>query len=341
MISYMRQEIDEAGDAIERQLGHNAVRLTELGARLRALDPPLVATIARGSSDCCALYLKYLVEIVSGVPCASIGPSIATLYRTAMRLQGSVSIAISQSGRSPDIVDMQRAARRAGALAVAFVNDVASPLAEETEVLLPLAAGVEHSVAATKSMIAGLAAGASLVAAWREDRQLAAALSGLPDILRGQTAAPPAAMLEQLAKARNAFVLGRGATLAIAAEAALKLKETCAIHAESYSAAEVLHGPAELVESGFPVIAFVPSDEARKGMLPTLVALSNAGATVIAIESGGADDAHRLATAKVEATLLEPVVMIHRFYRLAEALAHRLGRDPDRPRNLRKVTETI
>jgi glutamine---fructose-6-phosphate transaminase (isomerizing) len=341
MTSYMLREIGEAAEAVGRQLSNNVERLAELGARLRALDPPLVATIARGSSDCCALYLKYLVEIVSGVPCASIGPSIATLYRTPMRLGGSVSVAISQSGRSPDIVGMQRAARRGGALAVAFVNDVASPLAEQTEVLLPLSAGAEHSVAATKSMVAGLVAGASLVAAWREDRQLADALFSLPDVLRGQTAAPPAAMLEQLANARSAFVLGRGATLAIAAEAALKLKETCAIHAEAYSAAEVLHGPAELVNSGFPVIAFLPSDAARKGMLPTLAALVDAGATVITIEAGGDDDAHRLATAKVEATLLEPVVMIHRFYRLAEALARRLGRDPDRPRNLRKVTETI
>ncbi|GLR83387.1 SIS domain-containing protein [Bradyrhizobium iriomotense] len=341
MTTHMFQEIGEAGDAVARQLGQNAERLAELGARLRGLDPPLVATIARGSSDCCALYLKYLVEIVSGVPCASIGPSIATLYRTPMRLEGGVSVAISQSGRSPDIVEMQRAARRGGALAVALVNDVASPLAQEAEVLLPLCAGTECSVAATKSMVAGLVAGASLVAAWREDRPLADALTGLPDVLRGQAAPPPAAMLERLANARSAFVLGRGATLAIAAEAALKLKETCAIHAEAYSAAEVLHGPAELVAPGFPVIAFLPSDAAREGMLPTLAALANAGATVITIEAGGADEADRLATAKVEATLLEPIVMIHRFYRLAEALARQLGRDPDRPRNLRKVTETV
>lgn len=341
MTTLMFQEIGEAGDAVARQLGHNAELLAELGARLRGLDPPLVATIARGSSDCCALYLKYLVEIISGTPCASIGPSIATLYRTPMRLQGAVSVAISQSGRSPDIVEMQRAARRGGALAIALVNDAASPLATEAEALLPLGAGPERSVAATKSMIAGLVAGACLVAAWREDRPLADAIAGLPDILRGQGAPPPPAMLERLAGARSAFVLGRGATLAIAAEAALKLKETCAIHAEAYSAAEVLHGPAELVTSGFPVIAFVPSDAAREGMLGTLARLAHMGAAVIAIEAGGADEADRLAVAKVEATLLEPVVMIHRFYRLAEALARRLGRDPDRPRNLHKVTETV
>ena len=341
MTTQMFQEIGEAGDAVARQLDHNAELLAELGARLRALDPPLVMTIGRGSSDCCALYLKYLVEILSGTPCASIGPSIATLYRTPLRLQAAVSVAISQSGRSPDIVEMQRAARRGGALAIALVNDVASPLAAEAEALLPLWAGPERSVAATKSMIAGLVAGASLVAAWREDRRLADAIGHLPDILRGQTAPPPAIMLERFAGARSAFVLGRGATLAIAAEAALKLKETCAIHAEAYSAAEVQHGPAELVTSGFPIIAFVPSDVAREGMLATLAQLADAGATVIAIEAGGADDAHRLAVATVEATLLEPVVMIHRFYHLAEALALRLGRDPDRPRHLQKVTETV
>ena len=154
MTTQMLQEIGEASEAVARQLGHNADLLAELGARLRALDPPLVATIARGSSDCCALYLKYLVEIVSGAPCASIGPSIATLYRAPMRLEGSVSVAISQSGRSPDIVEMQRAARRGGALTVALINDVASLLAGEAEVLLPLCAGRELSVAATKSMVA-------------------------------------------------------------------------------------------------------------------------------------------------------------------------------------------
>src|SRR5262250_819314 len=127
MTSYMLREIDEAGAAVARQLGHNGERLAELGARLRTLDPPLVATIARGSSDCCALYLKYLVEIASIAPCASIGPSIATLYRAPMRLKGAISVAISQSGQSPDIVEMQRAARRGGALAVALVNDVDSP----------------------------------------------------------------------------------------------------------------------------------------------------------------------------------------------------------------------
>jgi glucosamine--fructose-6-phosphate aminotransferase (isomerizing) len=341
IMTHMRAEIDEAGDALARQLALNAPALADLGARLRALDPPVVATIARGSSDHCALYLKYMVEIELGVPCASLGPSIATLYRAQLRLSRAVAVAISQSGRSPDIVEMQRSARRAGALTIAFVNDVASPLAKEAEALLPLSSGLEQSVAATKSMIAGLVAGASLVAAWRGDAALIEAVSRLPDILRSQTASPPGAMIELFASARSAFVLGRGATFAIAAEAALKLKETCAIHAEAYSAAEVLHGPAELVGPGFPVIAFMPADAARRGMETALDRLARAGALVLKIDGGGADANDRLAVAALGSPLLAPIPMIHRFYGLAEAVARRRGRNPDRPRNLRKVTETV
>jgi glucosamine--fructose-6-phosphate aminotransferase (isomerizing) len=341
IMTHMRAEIDEAGDALARQLALNAPALADLGGRLRALDPPVVATIARGSSDHCALYLKYMVEIELGAPCASIGPSIATLYRAPLRLGRAVAIAISQSGRSPDIVEMQRSARRAGALTVAFVNDVASPLAKEAEELLPLSAGLEQSVAATKSMIAGLVAAASLVAAWRDEAALVEVLSRLPDVLRSQTASPPGAMIESLAGAQSAFVLGRGATFAVAAEAALKLKETCAIHAEAYSSAEVLHGPAELVRPGFPVIAFMPADAARQGMETTLERLARAGAVVLKIDGGGEDANDRLAAAAAGSPLLAPIPMIHRFYRLAEAVARRRGRDPDRPRNLRKVTETV
>jgi glucosamine--fructose-6-phosphate aminotransferase (isomerizing) len=337
----MRSEIDETGDALARQLSANGPQMQKIGERVRALAPPLVATIARGSSDHCALYLKYLVEIELGVPCASMGPSIASLYHVPLRLGGSVAVSISQSGRSPDIVEMQRAARRGGALTIAFVNEVASPLASEAEALVPLWTGREQSVAATKSMIAGLVAGASLVAAWRDDATFGAGLTSLPQLLREQKAPPPEAIVETLASAKAAFVLGRAVTFAIAAEAALKLKETCAVHAEAYSSAEVLHGPAELVEPGFLVIAFMPRDAAREGMETTLQQLANAGARLLRIEAGGADASDAIACAPTGSPLLAPIPMIHRFYGLAEAVARRLGRDPDNPRNLRKVTETV
>jgi len=310
------------------------------GRRLRALDPPVVVTNARGSSDHCALYLKYLVEIALGAPCASIGPSIASLYKAPLRLDGALAVSISQSGRSPDIVAMQWAAKEAGASTLAMVNEVDSPLAVGADGLVPLWAGPERSVAATKSMIAGLVAGASLVAAWREDVGLAAGLAELPDRLRGQTALTPDAMVQLVATAKSGFVLGRGATYAIAAEAALKLKETSAIHAEAFSAAEVLHGPAALVVPGFPVIAFMPRDEAREGMEETLGRLADMGARILRVDAGGADEDDRLASAEIAPAALAPIAMIHRFYGLVEAVARRLGRDPDNPVNLRKVTET-
>ncbi len=184
--SLMIVEIVESGEAIARQLAANAEATQRCAAELRTRDPRLVATIARGSSDHCALYLKYLLEILIGVPCASIGPSIASLYNVRLKLDGALALAISQSGRSPDIVAMQDAAKRAGAFTLALVNDVSSPLATGADFLLPLHAGPEKSVAATKSMIATLVAGAALIAEWREDAALRAAIAKLPALLSAQ-----------------------------------------------------------------------------------------------------------------------------------------------------------
>ncbi len=230
--TFMAAEIAETGAAVRRQLAANARSTIELAALLRARKPPFVATIARGSSDHAALFVKHLVEIKVALACASLGPSIASLYRAPLRLAGAAAITISQSGRSPDIIAMQRAAKGAGATTIALVNDSESPVARDADALLPLHAGQERSVAATKSMIASLVAGASLAAHWSEDAELAAALGRLPLILDASRASPPEGAVETLAKAASLFVIGRGATFAVAAEAALKLKETSAIHAE-------------------------------------------------------------------------------------------------------------
>jgi glutamine---fructose-6-phosphate transaminase (isomerizing) len=338
--SLMIREIAEAGEAIARQLAANAETTRRYAAEIRARDPRVVVTIARGSSDHCALYLKYLLEILIGVPCASIGPSIASLYNANLKLEGALALAISQSGRSPDIVAMQDAAKRANALTLALANDASSALATRADLLLPLHAGPERSVAATKSMIATLVAGAALIAEWREDADLATAIARLPALLRTQIAPPPDAFVGRVAAAKSAFVLGRGATFAIAAEAALKLKETCAIHAEAFSSAEVLHGPAGIITPGFLVIAFLPQDEAREGTSETLKRLAAMGAEILTVDALEADGPMALAASAADHSLLTPIAMIHRFYRLAEACARRLGRDPDNPPHLRKVTET-
>ena len=336
-MTLMAQEIAQSGAAVARCL--TETDFAALGARLRALDPPVVVTNARGSSDHAALYLKYALEIELGLPCASVGPSIASLYRSPLKLARALAVSISQSGRSPDILAGQAAARRSGALTLALVNDAASPLALEAEALLPLHAGPERSVAATKSVIAALAASAALVAGWGEDSALAAALARLPEKLN-TPAPPPPALVEAIAGARSAFVLGRGSTFAIAAEAALKLKETCALHAEAFSAAEVMHGPAEIVKPGFLVLAFPPRDEAAEGFDAALQRFAGFGAQVLRVEAGGADGEGQLGAAEAGHPLLTPLTQIHRFYALAEAAARALQRDPDRPRNLSKVTET-
>ncbi|HEY5203507.1 MAG TPA: SIS domain-containing protein [Roseiarcus sp.] len=341
-LTFMAAEIAEAGAVVRRQLAANSALTGELAADLRDRKPPFVATVARGSSDHAALYLKHLVELKLGLACASLGPSIASLYHAPLRLEGAVAIAISQSGRSPDILAMQRAAKARRALSIAFVNDEDSPLAREANAVLPLCAGLERSVAATKSMIAALIAGAALVAHWSDDSELLAALTKLPSVLDSSSAAPPSTeAIETLTHASSLFAVGRGATLAVAAEAALKLKETSAIHAEAFSSAEVLHGPAGIIKPGFPVLAFAPADAARPGFFETLGRLAAFGASPLLVDIEPHKHWPTLVALDGGHPLLTPVVALHAFYRVAEATARRRGRDPDQPPHLKKVTETL
>ncbi len=339
--TFMATEIAGAGEAIGRQLAANAATVVDLAMTLRKRDPHFVVTIARGSSDHATLYLKHLVELRLGLVCASLGPSVASLYRAPLQLADALALTISQSGRSPDIVTMQSAARAAGAFTVALVNDETSPAASEAQALLALNAGEERSVAATKTMLASLVAGASLIAYWSADDALVRALADLPAQLTASEAPPPEPIVEALAAARSLFVIGRGATLAMAAEAALKLKETSAIHAEAFSSAEVLHGPAGVITSGFPVVAFVPADAARAGVLDTVERLASFGAAPLLVDVTPHPTWPTLVAPAAGHDLLTPILALHAFYRLAEATARRRGRNPDAPPHLMKVTRTV
>ncbi len=340
--TFMALEVAESGAVVRRQLIANATSNAMLAAQLKARKPSFAVTIARGSSDHAALYLKHLIELKASLACASLGPSLASLYHAPLRLSDAVAIAISQSGRSPDIVAMQRAAREQSAMTIALANDEESPLARDADALLPLHAGAERSVAATKSMIAALVAGACLVAHWSEDDELLAALAKLPSVLDLSSAAPASAeAADTLAKASSLFVVGRGATHAVAAEAALKLKETSAIHAEAFSSAEVLHGPAEIIGPGFPVLAFAPADAARTGFFETLERLASFGATLLVVDSEPHPRLRTVVALDGGHPLLTPIVALHAFYRVAEATARLRGRDPDQPPHLKKVTETL
>ncbi|MBJ6121673.1 SIS domain-containing protein [Sphingomonas mollis] len=337
----MFREAAEAGAAVSRMLAANTAALTALGERLRATPPAVVVTCARGSSDHAATYGKYLIETMTGVPVASAAPSVASIYAAAPA-RGSIGmlcIAISQSGRSPDLLATVATYKAAGAHVVALVNDETSPLAETADTLIALKAGPEKSVAATKSYIAALAALSAIVAHWSGDDALTDAVSTLPTRLEQAWGLEWTGMAAMLHDARNLFVIGRGLGYGIAQEAALKLKETCALHAEAFSAAEVRHGPMAIVNDGFPVIAFATSDTAGDGVRDAAAEFAARGARVALADAGanGGGDAPALAAHPA----IEPILMIQSFYRMANALSLARGLNPDAPQHLSKVTRTL
>lgn len=338
--THMAREVAEIPEAAARFLDRSRIAVVAAAAALRRQNPGLVATVARGSSDHAATYLKYAIELEAGIPVASVGPSIASIYRRPLRLAGAACIGISQSGRSPDIVEMMRSAGEGGALSIAITNHADSPMAQASAHCLPLQAGEERSVAATKTFVTSVLAGLSLLAEWREDDALRAAVVGLPAALEQAVQLDWEPLSARLARAPSAFVLGRGPGFAVANEAALKFKETCGLHAEAYSAAEVLHGPAAIVQAQFPVLALGVEDAALPQLCATAERLAAQGADVFVT---GADvlGATRLPSVPGLHPIVAPLVMIAAFYAFVEGLARRRGFDPDTPPHLRKVTETV
>ena len=341
----MHREAAEAADVIAIQFARNRDIATALGARLRAAPPVFVATCARGSSDHAATYAKYLIETGLGIVTTSLSPSIGSVYEVPLRLRGALFIAISQSGKSPDLLRNAEAAKAAGACVVALVNVEDSPLAQLADTVIPLCAGPERSVAATKSYLASLAAIAQLVAHWMDDAALLDALEALPQVLREAWKQDWSSLTDGLVDARNLFVLGRGLGLGAAQEAALKFKETCGLHAEAYSSAEVKHGPMALVGAGFPVLAFAQPDGTGAGVVAVAEEFAGRGAGVWvaagAVQAPALQAGIRLPLAAVAHPALAPLATVQSFYRAVNALALRRGHNPDLPPHLNKVTETV
>jgi glucosamine--fructose-6-phosphate aminotransferase (isomerizing) len=336
----MARETAEAPAAVALMLQRNGRLFEEIVAALRSRSPTHVITSARGSSDHAASYLKYLAEIRLGLPCCSIGASVVSIYRADLHLKDAVLITISQSGQSPDILSLQAHARRAGILSIAVTNQENSPLAREADICLPLHAGPEKSPAATKTFVSSVALAAKLIGSWAGDTAMQQAVEKLPQCLEKALHADWQAAHEILATAGSLYVIGRGPSFAIAQEAALKLKETSALHAEAFSAAEVMHGPLELVGRNFPALVFCPADDARQTTLQTIARMRSAGARIIAAAQEHVGDV-ALPYIATGHPLLDPISMIQSFYIMAEALALRRGRNPDNPRLLSKETATL
>lgn len=339
-ITQMRREIAEIPDAAARLLEASNGELAAAGLRLRDLSPGFITTVARGSSDHAASFLKYAVELTAGLPVASLGPSIASIYGAKLKLAGSACLTVSQSGKSPDIVAMAEAARAGGALTIALTNTAGSPLAEISDHAIDIMAGAETSVAATKSFVNSALAGLLLLAHWTGDEALRTALHRLPAHFQDAIDCDWMAIGEALSGENSLFILGRGPSTAIAAEAALKFKEACALHAEGYSAAEVMHGPLALVGPGFPVLALAARDASEPSIAAAADTLAGKGAAVF-ITSSRSAKAAVLPHAATGHPLTDPLALIVSFYSFVEAFAVRRGLNPDQPPNLRKVTETL
>jgi glucosamine--fructose-6-phosphate aminotransferase (isomerizing) len=254
-------------------------------------------------------------------------------------LEGQLFLAISQSGRSEDLIESASRAKRSGAITVALVNDTNSPLASACDIVLPMEAGAELSVAATKTFVSSVAALLNFVATWTGDPGMTAALNRLPDRLASAAELNWTQALSAFSAAQSLVTLGRGPTFAIAQEGALKLKEVCNIHAEAFSGAEFQHGPITLVSSGYPVLIFMSTDAAASNLAELAADLRRKRALVlITTNSGGASG--QLPVLAPDHPDTDAVCLIQSLYALAIRLAQHRGIDVDQPRHLRKITRT-
>jgi glucosamine--fructose-6-phosphate aminotransferase (isomerizing) len=337
-LSNMLDEALASAGVVAAQLADTS-QVEALARRLGDTPRHVALTVARGSSDHAASYFASLTMTRIGVPVASLPMSIATLQQAPLRVRDQFALAFSQSGKSPDLVATMRALHDAGALTAAAVNTPGSPLAEAAAIELPLRAGPELSVAATKSYIAMLALSAQLVAFWQQDLAFVDALRALPEALVRAGRLDWSTAVEELRGVSQMIVIGRGAGLAIAQEAALKLKETSGIQAEAFSSAEVRHGPMELIGRDYPLLIFAPRGPEQAGLLELARDMKHRGASVLLAAPADVDDA-TLPLATTADPALDPIAAILSFYVMAAGLAAARGRNPDEPRYLNKVTET-
>lgn len=336
----MAEELAEAPMVVLRQEEALARPLVELVDVLKRRPPQVVVTCARGSSAHAAAFAKHLIERYVGIPVAPAAPSISSIYGGELQLKDQLVLAISQSGRSEDLLAMTRSAKRSGALVVGLINAEDTPLAQSCDIVLPICAGPELSVAATKTFIGTAAALTRLAARWSGNDYMERAAGRLPERLASAAALDWSGVVPTLADAASLVIIGRGSTLAIAREAALKLKETCHRHAEAFSGAEFMHGPVSLVSRRYPILMLTPTDEAAPGMRDLADELRRLGSALFVTEPGAAS-AGRLPALAADQPEADAICLIQSFYAMAVQLAQRLKVDVDRPRHLKKVTNTL
>jgi len=327
----MSQEAAQSPAVIAQQLTDNLILCQTLAQDIRAFDPSMVYIIGRGSSDHAGVFAKYLIEIEMGIPVSSSAPSVYSVYNKKLKLDKALVLVISQSGGSPDIIAQAKAAKASGALTIALVNTPNSPLSGIVDAELPLRAGEELAIAATKSYLATLSGILQLVACWKQDEALLSALKDLPAQLTSAVASPAKLTHDFVADLAHCVVLGRGLGYAVSREIALKLKEVCGVHAEAFSSAEFLHGPVTLVEKSLSVIDVAVFDESQSAHETIMADINSRGSRTTSIGLS------------IEGThpRCMPLIILQRFYLDIELIARQMGLDPDKPAGLKKVTKTL
>jgi len=341
MSSLMRRETEEAPVRVRALLGRLDDELPAVVEAIRRHRPAFVATVARGSSDHAASYGAFLFGTVNRLATASIPPSLASRFGAELTLGPAVVLAVSQSGASPDVLATMRMAKRAGGFTLGLVNAENAPLSSIVDAVLPQGAGPELSIAATKSFVCTVTAIAVLGAFLADDTALLAAVRDLPARLEAALAADWSAGADVLAGADfGVFVVGRGPSLGMAQEAALKLKETAAIRAQGWSAAEVRHGPRAAIDARVPILAFALGDPGGDDARRFAAEMDAAGSPCLTLGGQPGVGIHLPLPPPLH-PWLDPIVAITAFYRMAEAVARARGLDPDRPPGLQKVTRTV
>ena len=339
MRSKLLTEAYQAPQQIALHLKKQKTSYVELANQFRQQKISQLLTIARGSSDHAASYMAYMCMMRLGIVATSLPMSMATLHKAPLDASTFLAVAFSQSGQSPDLSLTLQHLSNLGAQTLAFVNDVKSPLAATADHAIDLLAGPETSVAATKSFIAQLVAGLSLVSHWSEDQQLLNGLASIPEALDSAINIDWTSSCARFEDAGKMFVVSRGLGMSAALEAALKLKEICGIQAEAFSNAEIKHGPMALIDRDFPVLVFATSGPELQGLSDFAQQMRHRGANVVMAGPAGLTGVD-LPIFQTGFPELDAITAIQSFYPMVEALARLRGLDPDKPPHLSKITQT-
>jgi glucosamine--fructose-6-phosphate aminotransferase (isomerizing) len=335
-VTFLDAELHEQPEALARLLDRQHAHALEVAELFRRADVQYIVIASRGSSSNAARYAQYLLGRAARVPVAFATPSLYTLYEQPPRLDGALVIGISQSGSSPDVGSVVEEAARQGRPTIAITNDATSPLARAAEAVLPLEAGAEQSVAATKTYMNSLGALALLFTASTHDADAFAELRRMPELIAAQLAqsGEDAEALEQL---EGGTVMARGVNFGTAHEIALKMRELSGLLFEAYSSADLMHGPVAAIRPGWPVVAVAPSGPAQASMREAIAAVSARGAHLIVIADDPAAQ-FKLVTGVPE--WLSPLTAVIPGQLMARRIAELRGVDIDRPGGLSKVTLT-